>query len=1667
MRRLIWFILVLIIACPTKMRSAIDAYLTIYNAGNCNVFVAVDGIGGKGQIVTNFWYASALSPIAPNHSLTIRMYNVVKTLDGLYGGRVRELAPTAATLTGAIWSEAFVVIGAPGSCTTNCFLFSPDDLSDGVLRQEDQPPCGMPVWSVSEPHISLWLRDEPLGYQPALGRRLSFELAFKQREYTVGYATNIFNFGRKWNCSWLSYITQDANTNLVAYFPGGGARTYYTTNDYLTQTTLSGDATNGFTITYPDGSRDVYGFIVTNGSGVFQSAFMTKRLNPQAQKTTFNYFNYAPSSPVIRLQNVIDGDGRTNTIVYTNNAYSTNLISKVIDPFGRTAFMNYDSYGELTKITDVASNATTLSYDVNWCVTNMTTPYGTTTFKVTGSSNNIPPNGRSILVTRPDNSHELYYYKDSAPGVTNWFPDVPDTSPFANTFENTNLDVRNSFHWGPRQYAALSTTNLPSLTSNDFTKAKMQHWLAGADNVVGNTLSMEREPSPDSSGTIQGQKTWYDYAGKTNDSYEGTQSVPLFVARVLPDSSATFSRTERNSLGNVMTNISTYTAVGGISLRTNFYDYADNGVDLLAMTDALGVQVVGNVYNAFHQVATNFNALNEQTIFTYDTNQQLLTATLPTGLVITNIYGPSNLLASSIVIGYATNSFTWTNDLVLTHTDPRGLSVTNTWDALNRLTSTKYPDGSYISNRYTALDLTATKDRLGYWTYFGYDKLQRNTSITNALLNVTTFNYCTCGALDSIVDALTNVTQFYYDNQGNLTNTIYPDYYTVTRTYNLLRQAVNVSDSSGNSLTTTFNNQGLPLTVSNLFGQVAAYGYDTLDRVTNSTDANAVIVSTAYDDLNRPLSRTYPDSGVEYFGYTPNYAYMTGYTNQIGNVMLYGYDPLNRKTNEVSVGVTTNRYVYSGAGDLLELIDGKNQTNSWNCDAYGRVTNKVDAAGTVVFVYKYDADNRLTNRWSAAKNGIAYRYDPVGNLTNIAYPVSSNIFLSYDVLNRLTNLVDGVGSTVYSYDASGQLLGEDGPWTNDTVSYTYTNRLRSALSLLQPDSSPWTESYGYDSARRLNSLVSPAGLFNYSYDPVKLQLVKSLGLPNGANITNSYDNVGRLTGTALLNSGGTILDQYVYGYNQAGQRMSVTRTAGDYVNYTYDNMGELKTAQGSEAGGASRWQEQLGYVYDAAGNLNIRTNNALIQDFSVNQLNELTTLTRSGTFTVAGTTSSGATNVMVGTSNATLYADHMFASTNHTLTDGINTFTAIAWDFLGNVATNVSVADLEATRNFVYDSNGNLRTNDTRIFDYDDENQLIRVTETDSWKEEFVYDGQLRRRVEKDYTWSGSSWIQTNEVHFIYNGYAVIQERDSNNVPLVTYTRDMSGLRARTDDNGSAYYHADGNANITMLVNENQAVVAKYVYDPFGSLLSMRGSLAAANIYRFSSKQWDANIGFYYFGFRYYDPNLQRWPNQDPIQEAGGLNLYEFVRNNPINLFDPFGLIDTGPQGGYVDPFGNWHMSFCMSCHDNTPAGNFYRDQSMLANNQSWGVFAYQQGLGLGLGLGLGGIADDLASQTMMDARLLGLMSKKYHPGTDCSEIAQQMRQAANGEGNLLRVTPANPGSLNLLEGGSLSGDNFYHEVYSDGNFIYDPRFSSVPSPVGVWTQLILRMNPGASIMKR
>ncbi len=119
----------------------------------------------------------------------------------------------------------------------------------------------------------------------------------------------------------------------------------------------------------------------------------------------------------------------------------------------------------------------------------------------------------------------------------------------------------------------------------------------------------------------------------------------------------------------------------------------------------------------------------------------------------------------------------------------------------------------------------------------------------------------------------------------------------------------------------------------------------------------------------------------------------------------------------------------------------------------------------------------------------------------------------------------------------------------------------------------------------------------------------------------------------------------------------------------------------------------------------------------------------------------------------------------------------------------------------------------------------------------------------------------------------------------------VGGLIAiKTASNGTHFCAFDGNGNVAALVDgSNGTVSANYEYGPFGENIRVSGAVAALNPLRFSTKYCDAETDLYYYGYRFYNPELGRFLNRDPIAEKGGLNLYGFVGNDPENYIDPLG----------------------------------------------------------------------------------------------------------------------------------------------------------------------------------
>ncbi|MDD5063727.1 MAG: RHS repeat-associated core domain-containing protein [Phycisphaerae bacterium] len=108
-------------------------------------------------------------------------------------------------------------------------------------------------------------------------------------------------------------------------------------------------------------------------------------------------------------------------------------------------------------------------------------------------------------------------------------------------------------------------------------------------------------------------------------------------------------------------------------------------------------------------------------------------------------------------------------------------------------------------------------------------------------------------------------------------------------------------------------------------------------------------------------------------------------------------------------------------------------------------------------------------------------------------------------------------------------------------------------------------------------------------------------------------------------------------------------------------------------------------------------------------------------------------------------------------------------------------------------------------------------------------------------------------------------------------------------DANSFYLH-DGLGSTRQLTANNEAVVASYTYDSFGSLIASSGS--ATNPYGFTGEQQFSEAdNLVYLRARYYSPQIGRFISRDPIGYVDGLNLYTYVKNNSTNYIDPSGKL--------------------------------------------------------------------------------------------------------------------------------------------------------------------------------
>ena len=218
-------------------------------------------------------------------------------------------------------------------------------------------------------------------------------------------------------------------------------------------------------------------------------------------------------------------------------------------------------------------------------------------------------------------------------------------------------------------------------------------------------------------------------------------------------------------------------------------------------------------------------------------------------------------------------------------------------------------------------------------------------------------------------------------------------------------------------------------------------------------------------------------------------------------------------------------------------------------------------------------------------------------------------------------------------------------------------------------------------------------------------------------------------------------------------------------------------------------------------------------------------------------------------------------------------------------SSNELTSDSNAT--FTYDNNGNTASKTdstgTTSYTWDFENRLTSVTLPGTGGTvNFKYD-PFGRRIEKIAPTSGTTI-------YAYDGDNITEELGSGGNLLAQYTQGASidEPLALTGAGGTYYYHPDGLGSITSLTDGSGQLAASYVYDSFGRLTDSTGSIT--NPLQYTAREFDSEIGLYYYRARDFDPSLGRFLSEDPTGFAGGDDFYVYSEDNPASLVDPYGL---------------------------------------------------------------------------------------------------------------------------------------------------------------------------------
>ncbi|HEY9060073.1 MAG TPA: S8 family serine peptidase [Pseudobacteroides sp.] len=672
-----------------------------------------------------------------------------------------------------------------------------------------------------------------------------------------------------------------------------------------------------------------------------------------------------------------------------------------------------------------------------------------------------------------------------------------------------------------------------------------------------------------------------------------------------------------------------------------------------------------------------------------------------------------------------------------------------------------------------------------------------------------------------------------------------------SNTYDYLGNLLTAKDAKGNTTYYEYNNFGqkrkakLPGDES-IPSMEVYYQYDKQGRLSKEIYANSKVIIHKYNNKSLEVATTEQKLD-ESQAITVSSVYDANGNKVIekdgnGNEKVKKYDALNRLISEKTIVTDVNRkkitkitsYTYDKNGNQTSIKDWKGNKLTMEYDPLNRLIKKTDQNGKVIeslYYYAnsiqskstdalgnstsfwYDKNNRLVKKVDSLKNTTLQSYDNEGNIDSKTDGRGNVTKYVYDDFNRLIQVRNAKDElTSYSYDANGNMTSiKDGKGNVETYEYNVANKIKRRI----------------DHGGKTGAVYNKAKTEVYTYDCYgnKASVVDR----NGIKTSFYYDIHGRL----VKKEAGKVFEENTL--NQSGEKLTLSNVEVAFVEYSYDDNGNILTIEGATGITTRTYDEenrvttktvpQLGtsrYQYDATGkNIPKGCHAEITTDPKGNVTCK--TFDKVGRLS-AVTTGTQTTNIAYydnGNRKSVTYPD---GSTEVYTYNGNNQIEA-----LSNYRMSGGVKVLMDSYKYTYDKAGNQVTKNEIVngvnkgvtaYTYDKLNRLESVTDPSGKTIAYTFDA-VGNRTTETVTITGTKTVNTYSYNSENRLLTVRTKINDVETAVVKYVYDGNGNMV-SRSNVILDSNSTGDGSISAAISgENDNSTTYYEYDNFNQLVKV------------------------------------------------------------------------------------------------------------------------------------------------------------------------------------------------------------------------------------------------------